>query len=1026
MNFVTWSIRNPVPVVMLFAALVLGGLLSFPKLGVQDQPDISFPFITVSVSYSGTPPSQMETEITRKVEDTVSTLVGIESIQSTVGTGTSTTNIEFQFGTDLSQAMDDVRDAVSRIRPDLPIDATEPVITRATTAANPVLTFAISSDNMTDTELSWFVDLNVMREVSGVDGVGSVTRVGGVSREVRVDLDPDRMAALGITAGDVSSQLLRTQVELPGGETRIGAQQQNVRTLGTITSVQELAALPISLSGGRSVRLDAIADVRDQAADVKQMALLDGKPVIGFQVMRAWGEGATKVADGAREAVERIHAKYPNVHITEINAVQDTRIRQSFHSSMTMLVEGSILAIIVVWWFLKDMRATLISAIALPLAVIPTFWALHAFGFSMNTLTMLALTLVVGMLVDDAIVEVENIVRHLRMGKTPLQAATDAAIEIGLAVIATSLTLCAVFIPVAFMDGIPGEFFKPFGFTATVAVLFSLLVARTLTPMLASRFMKVHAEREETGRMKRWYLGKVDWALENRWKAVLASTLVMASTFFLATRLPTGFSPNEDLGYIALSTTLPPGSEIEQTAATAERMRELIVKHPEVKHVYTVVSSAQRANVAVMMVPKVEREVSQQRLQAILLQELQAVPGVRIQVGGFGNPGSGPLQLNLTGDDSALLATAAAQIEREMRDIPGISNVTTSASLLQPELVIRPIPERAAELGVSTQALSAVTRIATSGDVTNNLAKLNLPDRQIPIRVRLNDRARADIDQIRLLPVPSAAGYVPLMNVADVRFGAGPAQITRYDRSRNITITADRGTLSQSIAEAKVDALPAMRNLPAGVRPVDTGDRKILGQIVSGFLLAMLIGILCIYALLVLLFHDVIQPVTILSALPPSAGGAFVVLWLLKMDLSLPALIGLLTLMGIVTKNSILLVEYIVMARREHGLTRIEAIRDACNKRARPIIMTTIAMVAGMLPITIGLHGDSAFSKPMGAAVIGGLLASTALSLFIVPVIYTLMDDFEHRLKRLKERFGRGVRAPSTAGDAAPADAAPR
>jgi multidrug efflux pump subunit AcrB len=1026
MNFVTWSIRNPVPVVMMFVALVLGGLLSFPKLGVQDQPDISFPFITVSVSYSGTPPSQMETEITRKVEDAVSTLVGIETIQSNISTGTSTTNIEFEFGTDLSQAMDDVRDAVARIRPDLPIDATEPVITRATTAANPVLTFAIASDNMTDTELSWFVDLNVMREISGVDGVGSVTRVGGVSREVRVDLDPDRMAGLGITAGDVSSQLLRTQVELPGGETRIGSQQQNVRTLGTITSVQELAALPISLSGGRSVRLDAIADVRDQAADVKQMALLDGKPVIGFQVMRAWGEGATKVADGAREAVERLHAKYPAVKITEINAVQDTRIRQSFHSSMTMLVEGAILAIIVVWWFLKDIRATLISATALPLAVIPTFWALHAFGFSMNTLTMLALTLVIGMLVDDAIVEVENIVRHLRMGKSPMQAASDAAIEIGLAVVATSLTLCAVFIPVAFMDGIPGEFFKPFGFTATVAVLFSLLVARTLTPMMASRYMKVHEEREETGRFKAWYLAKVDWALAHRKTTVGVSTLVMAATFWLATTLPTGFSPNEDLGYISLSTTLPPGTQIESTAATAERIRQEIVKHPEVRHVYTVISSPQRANVAVMMSPKSEREISQQQLQATLLKELQAIPGVRIQVGGFGNPGSGPLQIELTGDDSALLTVAAAEVERQMREIPGITNVTTSASLLQPELVIRALPERAAELGVTTSALSQVTRIATSGDVTNNLAKLNLPDRQIPIRVRLNDTARANIDQIRLLPVPSAGGYVPLMNVADVRFGAGPAQITRYERSRNITITADRGTMPQSVAEAKVDALPAMKNLPPGVRPVEAGDRKILGQIVSGFLLAMLIGILCIYALLVLLFHDVIQPVTILSALPPSAGGAFVVLWLLGMDLSMPALIGLLTLMGIVTKNSILLVEYIVMARREHGLSRAAAIKDACEKRARPIVMTTIAMVAGMLPITIGLHGDSAFSKPMGAAVIGGLLASTGLSLFIVPVIYTLMDDFEHRLRRLKARFSRGVRATSTAGDAAPADAAPR
>jgi multidrug efflux pump subunit AcrB len=446
-NFVTWSIRNPVPVMMMFIALVLGGLYSLPRLPVQNQPDIAFPFVIVSVGYAGVPPSQMETEITRKVEDAVSNIVGIENINSTVSTGSSQTFIEFQFDTELSQAMDDVRDAVSRIRPDLPLDATEPNISRATTAGDPVLTFAVSSDRLSDTELSWFVDLNVMRFISGVPGVGQVSRIGGVSREVRVDLDPDRMAALGVTAGDVSSNLLRTQVELPGGETRIGAQEQSVRTLGTITSVQDLAALPIPLGEGKTTRLDSIADVRDQAAEVRQVAMLDGKPVIGFRVFRAWGEGAVEVADGARDAVQELLKRYPDIQITEINNVSDKQVRRNFRESMIMLIEGAILAIIVVWFFLRDMRATLISAAALPLAVIPTFWALHIFGFSMNFLTMLALMLVVGMLVDDAIVEIENIVRHLRMGKPPVQAATDAAIEIGLAVVATSLTLCAVFIP---------------------------------------------------------------------------------------------------------------------------------------------------------------------------------------------------------------------------------------------------------------------------------------------------------------------------------------------------------------------------------------------------------------------------------------------------------------------------------------------------------------------------------------------------------------------------------------------------
>ena len=612
MNFVTWSIRNPVPVVMMFIALVIGGIWSFPKLGVQNQPDISFPFIIVSVGYAGVPPSQMETEVTRKVEDAVSTIVGIEHINSTVSTGSSQTFIEFQFGADLSQAMDDVRDAVQRIRPDLPQDASEPNIQRATTAGNAVLTFAVSSSNLSDTELSWFVDLNVMREISGVDGVGQVSRIGGVTREVRVDLDPDRMAALGVTAGDVSRQLVSTQVELPGGEMRIGAQEQNVRTLGTISSVQELAALPISLGNGLTTRLDTIADVRDQAAEVRQEVRLDGKPVIGFQVMRAWGEGALKVADGTRAAVEELKRKYPNIQITEINAVQDKEIRESFHASMLMLVEGAILAILVVWFFLRDMRATLISATALPLSVIPTFWALHVFGFSMNTLTMLALSLVVGMLVDDAIVEVENIVRHLRMGKPPLQAATDAAIEIGLAVVATSLTLCAVFIPVAFMSGIPGEFFKPFGFTATVAVLFSLLVARTLTPMMASRLMRPDAHVEQPGRVKAWYEEKVKWALQHRRITIAASTGLMIGAFWLATTLPTGFSPSDDMGFVNLNVSLPPGSTMNDSREVAEEIRGRLSKYREVVHVTSTITP-RSANSFITLVERDARELSQQQ-----------------------------------------------------------------------------------------------------------------------------------------------------------------------------------------------------------------------------------------------------------------------------------------------------------------------------------------------------------------------------------------------------------------------------
>ncbi len=1015
MNFVTWAIRNPTPVIVMFIALMIGGLISFKRLGVQDLPDIEFPTVTVSVGYPGVPPSQMESEVTRKIEDAVATVTGVQHIQSRVNVGSSTTTVEFLFDRDISQAMDDVRDAVTRIRSDLPADANEPIVSRATTAGQPILTYSVAAEGMSDTDLSWFIDLTVMRELTAVAGVGQVNRVGGVSREIRVDLDPDRLTALGITAGDLSRQLARIQAEYPGGEARVGGLEQNVRTVGTITTVQELAALPILLPDGRNLRLDTVAEIKDQASERRQLALLDGKPVVGFEIMRAWGASALGVADDVRIAVEKLQAANPNVKFTEVSSTVGY-IRQSFDVSMEMLLEGAILAIAVVWFFLRDWRATIVSAVALPLAIIPTFWAMQLLGYTLNTLTLLALSLVVGMLVDDAIVEVENIFRHLRMGKSPLQAATDAAIEIGLAVVATTLTLCAVFVPVAFMGGVPGEFFRPFAFTATVAVLFSLLVARMLTPMMAANLMRPHDQGEETSRMKDWYLRSVTWCLQHRRMTLGVATLLLFGSLSLLPLLPQGFSPAGDVGFTSLTVELPPGSTLEETHAVAEDVRSRLNGIPEIERVYTTIGSAQaaggpggggggggasggvnQATLQVVLSPIDDRDRSQQEIQRDIMARVTDVPGVRIS---FGNQFGSAMQITLVGEDPDTLNAAAAAVEQDMRGIPGLGIVSSSASLVRPEIVVRPLPDRAAELGVTTESLGMVTRIATSGDISAGLSKLNLPSRQIPIRVRMNDKARQDVDQIGLLTVSGRQGPVALRNVADISFGAGPAQISRYDRNRNITISADLNGQALGDMLAAARATPAMQRLPESVREVVSGQAEFFRQLMSGFLFAMAIGILCIYALLVVLFKDAFQPVTILSALPPSAGGAIVCLFVFQYEISISSMIGMLMLMGIVTKNSILLVEYAEMAQREHGLGRFEALVDACSKRVRPIVMTTIAMGAGMLPIALGLSGDSSFRAPMGVTVIGGLVASTALSLFVVPVIFTLVDDFQQWLKR--------------------------
>lgn len=1018
MNFVTWSIRNPVPVIVLFAVLTIAGLLSFPKLSIQDRPDIELPAVIVTVPYPGVPPSQLESEVTRKIEDAVSSVSGIQHISSTVNEGVSTTVIEFQFERPLSEAVDDVRDAVTRIRSDLPADAREPIVSRVTTAGGAVVTFSVESPDMSDTELSWFVDLTIMRELTSVKGVGSVRRVGGVSREIRVDLDPDRMAALGTTASDISRQLKRIQAEYPGGEGRVGGLEQSVRTTGTIASAQELAALPIVLSDGRTVRLDTIAEIRDQAAERRQLALLDGKPVIGFEVVRAWGASALDVADGSRAVVEKLGLQHPGVKFKEVNSTVDF-IQRSYNSSMEMLFEGALLAVIVVWIFLRDWRATLISATALPLAIIPTFWLMHLLGYTLNILTLLALSLVVGMLVDDAIVEVENIVRHLRMGKKPLAAAQDAAIEIGLAVVATTLTLVAVFVPVAFMGGIPGEFFRPFAFTAAVAVLFSLLVARMLTPMMAAYMLKPHAEQsEDDGWIKRKYLAVVEWCLHHRRRTLAIATVLLTASFATIPFIPVGFSPAGDVGFTMLSVELPPGATLQETTKVAETIRARVAKMPEVRSVYSIIGSSaggggpggggdtvgdvRRANLTIQLVPADDRKITQQEFQAAAAAQLHDIPGVRLS---FGAQAGGKLQIRLAGDDPDQLNLAASAVERDLRTLPGLGNVTSSASLMKPEIVIRPLPDRAAEFGVTTDTLSAVTRIATSGDVENSLAKLNLASRQIPIRVQLPSGARGDLERIRLLSVPGKNGPVPLMSVAEVSLGAGPARITRYDRSRNVTIDADLNGLALGDMLKKAHQLPALKNLPAGVHEAPAGEAEFIIELFSGFFTAMIVGVVCIYLLLVLLFHEFLQPITILSALPPSVGGALVFLFITGYQMSIPSLIGLLMLMGIVTKNSILLVEYAVMAMHERGLSRFDALIDACSKRARPIIMTTIAMGAGMLPIAAGWSGDPSFRAPMGVAVIGGLLASTALSLFVVPVIFTITDDLQKGLGRVFRRL---------------------
>ncbi|MGA9396369.1 MAG: efflux RND transporter permease subunit, partial [Azonexus sp.] len=586
MNVSAWSIRNPIPAVLLFLMLTLLGVMAFKGMKIQQFPDIDLPTVTVTASLPGAAPAQMETEVARKIENAVATLQGIKHIYTKVQDGTAIVTVEFRLEKATQEALDDVRDAVSRIRADLPGDLKDPVISRVNLAGSPILTYTVAATRMDDETLSWFVDNTVTKALLSVRGVGAVSRVGGVTREIHIEPDPDRLLALGATAADISRQLRQIQQDASGGRADLGGSEQSVRTIATVQSAEELGRMEIALSEGRRIRLDQLATVSDTVAEQRSAALLNGEPVVGFEIVRSRGAGEVDVAEGVRAALEKLKADYPDITITEAFNFVDP-VEENFEGSMALLIEGAILAVIVVWLFLRDWRATLVSATALPLSIIPTFGAMYLMGFSLNVVTLLSLSLVVGILVDDAIVEIENIMRHLRMGKTPLQAAMEAADEIGLAVIATTFTLIAVFLPTAFMSGVPGKFFVQFGWTAAIAVFFSLVVARMLTPMMAAYFLKPPRGGHDEPRWLNIYAGWASWCLNHRLLTLAAAAFFFFGSFMLVPLLDKGFLPPDDLSQTQVYLSLPPGSTFAETLAAAEHARRLVEQNPHVKMVYT-------------------------------------------------------------------------------------------------------------------------------------------------------------------------------------------------------------------------------------------------------------------------------------------------------------------------------------------------------------------------------------------------------------------------------------------------------
>lgn len=1023
-NISSWCIRNPVVPIVLFIGLTLAGLVSFMQMKVQDNPDIEFPIVIVQISQPGAAPTEIENQITQRVEASVRSIAGVDTLTSTASEGSSQTQVQFKIGQDINAAVNEVKNKVDQIRSDLPEGILEPQVFKVETSSNPIAYFAVAADDMTIEQLSWFIDDTIAKRLLTVPGMAEVSRSGGVNREIAVTLDPMKMKGLGVTASQVNAALRQVNINAAGGRTEVAGSRQSVRVLGNARTAYDLSQTEISLGGNRTVRVADVANVSDSYSELTSIAKFNGKAVVTFSFSRARGESDVSVYDGALKEMEKIKAEQGGKIHFELLFTSVTYTKDQYRSSMNAMVEGAVLAVVVVFLFLRDWRATIVSALAIPLSSIPTFWVLDLMGFTLNQMSLLALGLVAGVLVDDAIVEIENIVRHMRMGKTAYQAAIDAADEIGLAVVATTFSIVAVFFPVALMPGVSGQFFKNFGLTVVISVLFSLLVARMITPMIAAYFLQAHGEAEHgSGPWMDKYMKVLGWSLDTskarayradhprrRFRARLydhrlwmmgigAGAFALTLVMFMV--IPSQFFPDADSDSSTVSIEMVPGTTLQQTERKVAEVVALLASQQEVESQLASVREA-RANIYVNL--RKDRKRTSLVFEREMTPRLQAIADIRAnfesQSGGGPGGGSGrAISIMLAGSDPDLLQTTAQKLVDQMSALPLVVAPRISADLRRPEVIIKPRLDLAANLGVTTQTLSQVIRIATQGEIDQNSAKFSLSDRQIPIRVKLPESSRRDLSTLENLPVPTASGgSVPLSRVAEIDFGSGPTQIQRYNQARRVFVGADLPPgVVKGDAMAAIMKLPIMKNLPQGVSNTAAGEDKFQAEMINSFGIAVVSGILLVFSVLVLLYHRFISPLVNMGSLFLAPLGGLLAIWLMGQSLSLPVLIGILMLFGIVAKNSILLIDFAI-EEMATGKDKLAAITEAGHKRAQPIIMTTVAMVAGMIPTAVSVGGDGGWRAPMGVVVIGGLTLSTALTLLIVPAGFSLADGLEKRI----------------------------
>jgi hydrophobe/amphiphile efflux-1 (HAE1) family protein len=1043
------SIDRPVFATMMILALIVLGLFSYTKLNIDQYPDVDIPYVIATTVLEGAGPEQIETDVTKKIEDAVNTIGGIDHISSVSQEGVSIVTIQFKLEVDGKQAAQEVREKIAAIRADLPTDVKDPVIQRLDLASQPIYNLTVSGKR-SERDITEYTKNVIKKRLENVSGVGKISLVGGAEREIQIEVDAARLKSYGLSIQDVIQSVSSSNVEVPAGNLIQGPRQLLLRTMGKYTNVNDFNKVVVASPGGKIVHLSDVARVVDGSKEQVSLTRLNGTNAVGLSIQKQSGSNTVRVAEALSRQVEQVRKELPSDMQITIVRDNSTFIRDSVNDVIFDILYGGLLAVIVVFLFLANMRPTIISAIALPTSIIASFIIMYALNFTLNVMSLLALSLAVGLLIDDAIVVIENIYRHMHLGATPMEAAKIATSEIGLAVLATTFTIVAVFVPVAFMPGIMGKFFYQFGITVAVSVLVSLFVAFTLTPMLASRWLK--KEDEELTKegnilrkglyyfnhffeiLSKKYQSSITWALGHRKTVLLGAVGIFALSFFLMRFLGSSFFPTTDQSEFNVGVNASPGSSIHQTSVICSQIEDVIRKRSDVIMTLTTIGSGNdpvtKGNVYVKLVKKHERKQGVLEIMDEVRAELQHIPGANLSLLGSSGPGGAqkPVTMSVRGEDLTVLNKIAEQVEQIVRTTPGAVDVENSLETSKPEVRVRIDREKASDLGVNVSLIATTARAMVDGYVAT---KYQEGEEQYDVRVQLNRNDRTSLEDINNLSIKSTKDIghnqkllVPINSVAEIRQGSGPSKINRYDRKREIKIDANlSGRLLGEVLGDITKRTQAL-DIPAGYSIGVIGQGEMQSEAFGNILLSLGLAIMFVYIVLAAQFESFSYPFSIMLALPMSLVGAVFALIIANSALSVISMIGIIMLMGLVTKNGILLVDY-ANVLRDRGHERTQALIEAGATRLRPILMTTFAMIFGMVPVAFALGEGSEFRSPMGQAVIGGLITSTLLTLFIVPVVYSILDDLSFR-----RIFGfvyrlLGKKAPQTNMQPVPAQAIP-